>query len=202
MADPNLQEVAINQLVGKVKIICVRVERGRRAADTWHVGVHNSMRVASIIFSALGGAGLVAVNVNPDLPKQHGGALAGSMVSLIFSIVMQLANEFGIGKRAEQARSATYDFAALDTELDIILSQPDPVDLVNKLLDKSAALLSKHGPVLPARSTAMESTATLQCDGLVKLYRVNWVLSSSRKPKKPKDPGAGPAGPQDGEPEV
>jgi hypothetical protein len=188
MADPNPQDAAFDKLCAKVLVICDRVVRGRRATDTWHVKAHNSMRVASIIFSALGGAGLVAVNVNPDLPKQHGAALAGSMISLIFSIVMQLANEFGVGKRAEQARAATYDFAAVDTELEIILSQPDPVDLVNKLLDKSAALLIKHGPVLPVRSTAMESTVTKQCDGLVKLYRVNWVLSSNRKTKKLKDP--------------
>jgi hypothetical protein len=205
ITDPNPQDDAIDQLVGKVEIICVRVERGRHATDTWHVGAHNAMRVASIIFSALGGAGLVAVNVNPDLPKQHGEYLAGSMLSLIFSILMQLANEFGIAGRAEKARTAAIEFKSLDTNLEIILRQPDPVVLLNELLDKSDDLLRDHDPVLPEPSEAKEqefdNKAKSRCDFLVRRYRRNWILKSGRKSKGPKTPPTDPAEPLEGGPE-
>lgn len=152
--------------------------------DAWQVKAHRALRIVSIILTALGGAGLVAVNVNPDLPKESGWTLVGSLISLVFSVLLQVSSEFGIDQRAALARSAAEAFCFIETNLDIVLGDPDPTDLVNKLLAEANALWVKYNLVVPRQSAELDTETRLLAAGLVAKYETQWTLRVVRRLKQ------------------
>jgi hypothetical protein len=175
-------------LVGKIEVICERIVRGRHAVNAWQVKVHRILRITAIVLSALSSVGLVAVNANPDLPKQTGWPLIGSLVSLIFSILLQVANELGIEQTATQARSAKEAFSGIEANLDIVLVAENPIELVNKLLEETNGLWTKYTAVIWSSSPATDAESKALAAQLVGKYSGHWNLPSERRKRRPKPP--------------
>lgn len=171
-----------SRLIRKVNLICGRVIRGRHAVDRWQVQLHRALRITSIVLSSLGGVGLIANNA---------GATSGWTVSLVFGILLQIANELGIERIANQARSALTASSFMQTQLDIVLASDDPTGAVNKLLEETNTVLRTYHEVLPELSPLLEAEAARLAAKFVDTYGGDWQLPArQRRRKEPPGPGA------------
>lgn len=178
-AQPSADDGGRSRLIRKFEIICDRVVRGLHATDRWQVKVHRGLRIASITLSTLAAAGLIADKVKPDL----GLPVLGAWISLGVSILLQIANELEVEKTALESRSAAQSFSWVETSLDIVLVEENPVELVNKLLVETNALLQKFHTVMPRFSEDFGQEAKAQATKLIQRYGKDWHLPPERRRK-------------------
>lgn len=117
---PPTDETPEAKLSRNIRQVCRRIVRGKSAASNWQVPAQMFLRIASIALSALGSAGVIVDKVSGNLPNETGWAFWGSIVVLLFGIVLQIANEFQVahryrlapvGRTVRVVRDATGEYA-------------------------------------------------------------------------------------------
>lgn len=166
-------------LIRKVELICGRLVVGGTADRRWQVKAHQTLRIASIVLTSLGGAGFIADKVNSNLPGQTGWAFWGGVILLAFGIVTQIANELGVERVATQARAAAETFKLLSVRLDLVLEQPDPRDDVARLHADVRAATEKYHATLPDETATSQRDARALTQKLARKYQAIWSFSDS-----------------------
>lgn len=166
----------MDELILKIRIITLRVVRGKAALRQWQVGVSKGIRIVSIILTALGSAGLIAKSLEGGPPNQGGWALYLWVAMLVVSILIQLANEFGINTFALESRLLAESCKVIGLQLDNCLSNSNPTEIVAKILTDINEITVKYANALPDKTVVIEEDARGEADNLVAVYSENWKL--------------------------
>lgn len=172
------------KLEHNIRVICDRIVRSRQATNRWQVKYHRGLRIASLVFSALGGSGLIAVNSQVSGPGSSGWMFAFSVVSAVLGILLQISNELGIEQIALQAQAAVASFLRIDTSLEIVLTEENPVKLVGRLLEETNGLLLEYAVVIPRSSPALDQETDALLKSLIEKHSRYWVLPQPRMRKR------------------
>lgn len=166
------------RMIRRVRQAYVRIIQGKAAANRWEVKAHRGIRIASIILSSLGSAGVIADKVTGNTSSW---AFVGAMMVLGFGIFLQIANEFRIDQIATDARSLAEACGLCELQLSIILENEDPRRAVTQLYNEVKTIILKHHKVLSAVPTESEVDETLS--RLIDKNRAGWHLPErERKP--------------------
>ncbi len=179
-------ERARAKLVHNIRLICDRIVRSRKATNRWQVKYHRVLRIASLILSTVGGSGLIATNVIPGGADSSSWGFWFSVVSVVLGILLQVSNELGIEQTALQAQAAVASFLRIDTSLEIVLTEENPVKLVGRLLEETNGLLLEYSHVIPRSSDAMDLETAALLKSLVEKHGSYWVLPQPRMRKREK----------------
>lgn len=190
---PPADETPEAKLKRNIRQVCRRIVRGKAAASNWQVPAQMFLRISSIVFSSLGSAGVIADKVSDNLPNETGWAFWGSIIVLLFGIVLQIANEFRVAQIATDSRLLAEQCALCETQLENMLIDERPMDLVAGLLRKLMELFenAKYNAVLPVSTPEIEAEADRWADVLIESHKGNWRLIDRR----PRRPGSGKAPP-------
>lgn len=172
------------KLVRRIEVLCDRIIRGRHATDRWQVKFHRALRLASIVLSSLGGAGLIAQQPTPGQVEGSSWAVIGSFISLLAGIALQVSNELGIERIALEARAAAEAFSLVEVSLEIVLIEEDPLELVTKLIDEAGSLLQKYHGVIPRFSGDYAQEAGQLTQALVQKFGADWNLPAQREKRR------------------
>src|SRR5438045_1763803 len=93
---PPVHKAPDAKLIRNVRELCVRVVRGKAAAQNPSVWGQHILSIASILLSSLGSVGVIAEKAAGNLSEQTGLAFWGSVVLLVFGILSQIANYFRV----------------------------------------------------------------------------------------------------------
>ncbi|MDY3561778.1 hypothetical protein R5W23_003206 [Gemmata sp. JC673] len=197
------------KLTRNIRQVCRRVVRGKAATTKWQVRLHLALRVVSIALSSLGSAGVIVDKVSGNLPGEAGWAFWGSVIVLLFGILLQVANEFRVAQIAADSRLLAERCALYETQLEDMLISENPVKSVADLLFKICELLQneRYNAILPAMTPDMETTAERWAVALIATNQAHWQLDTRRTargkgtpqppPAEPKEPTAEPEGERD-----
>ncbi|MBN9119936.1 MAG: hypothetical protein J0I06_12370 [Planctomycetes bacterium] len=186
------------KLTRNIRQVCRRVVRGKAAAGNWQVTSQLFLRIASVVLSSLGSAGVIVDKVSGNLPNETGWAFWGSVVVLLFGILLQVANEFRIAQIASDSRLLAEQCALCETQLENMLIDENPMDPVAGLLRKLIELTenARYNTVLPAMTPEMEARAESWATTLISANKAHWQLvdrrprrTGSAKSSLPEPPG-------------
>lgn len=186
------------KLTRNIREVCRRLVRGKAAAGNWQVRLNLVLRVASIVLSSLGSAGVIVDKVSGNLPGETGWTFWGSVVVLLFGILLQIANEFRIAQIAADSQLLAERCALYETQLEDMLVADDPSGAVAELFRKVTELFQneRYNPVLPRRTSRLEADADRWAEALTATNRPHWVLrpQPQRLPRT-RGPKSSPPGP-------
>jgi hypothetical protein len=191
------------KLARNIGQVCRRVVRGKAAAGNWQVKSQLILRIASIILSSLGSAGVIVDKVSGNLPGETGWAFWGSVIVLLFGILLQIANEFRISQIAADSRLLAERCALYETQLEDMLIFENPASPVADLLRKIMELFQneRYNAVLPTMTPEMEAEAERWATTLINANKANWQLVARRPTRagaaKTSPPDAAPPGAPD-----
>ena len=182
------------KLTRNIRQVCRRVVRGKAAARNWQVRSQLVLRVASIVLSSLGSAGVIVDKVSGNLPGETGWAFWGSVIVLLFGILLQVANEFRISQVAADSRLLAERCALYETQLEDMLISDNPVVSAAELLRKIMELFQneRYNAVLPLMTPDMEVEAERWSVALIASHRANWQLAARRQPRAGRATGLSP----------
>jgi hypothetical protein len=166
------------KLIRNVRALCVRIVRGKAAAQNPSVAWQRVLGIASILLSSLGSVGVIANKAAANLPGQTGWAFWGSVILLVFGIVSQIANQLQVGKRAADSESLAVRCGLYETRLENMLIDDDPRTSVGGLLAEVNTLFEKeqYNQVLPRMTDEMKSAAVHWADNLTADNQKYWQL--------------------------
>lgn len=166
------------KLIRNVRVLCVRIVRGKAAAQNPSVGWQRVLGIASILLSSLGSVGVIADKAVANLPGQTGGAFWGSVILLVFGIVSQVANQLQVAKRAADSESLAVRCGLYETRLENMLIDDDPRTSVGGLLAEVNTLFEKeqYNQVLPRMTDVMKNAATQWAGNLIADNQKYWQL--------------------------
>lgn len=170
------------KLTRNIQQVCRRIVRGKTATSKWQVRAQLALRIASILLSSLGSAGVIADKVSGTLPSETGWAFWGSVILLVFGILVQIANEFRISQIAADSRSLAERCALCETQLEDMLIFENPLAPVAELLRKLMELFQneRYNAVLPVMTAEMETEAERRATALITTHQANWQLLARR----------------------
>jgi len=170
------------KLTRNIRQVCRRVVRGKAAAGNWQVKSQLILRIASIILSSLGSAGVIADKVSGNLPGETGWAFWGSVIVLLFGILLQVANEFRISQIATDSRLLAERCALYETQLEDMRIFENPLAPVAELLRKIMELFQneRYNAVLAVMTSEMETEAERWSLALIAAHQANWQLVARR----------------------
>jgi hypothetical protein len=173
----------LGRLSRNVALACGFIVRGRAAAANWQVKVHLVLRVLSIILSSLGSTGVIVDKVSGSLPNEAGWAFWGSVIVLLFGILLQIANEFRIAQLAADSRLLAEQCALCETQLENSLIETDPRNRVNELLKRLIQMSenARYNPILPAMTTELDSRAKGWAAELIGKHQGHWELPTRQR---------------------
>jgi hypothetical protein len=183
------------KLTRNIRQVCRRIVRGKAAARNWQVSSQLILRITSIVLSSLGSAGVIVDKVSGNLSSETGWAFWGSVIVLLFGILLQIANEFRIAQIAADSRLLAEQCALHETQLENMLIDDDPMGPVAGLLRKIIELFenARYNAVLPTTTAEMEAKAESWATTLISANKGNWHLVDRRPRRagKPKDSASG-----------
>ena len=187
MADPTDEPKAPNPadaLKRHIRRLCGRIVQGKVAIRRWEVVLQRTVRVVSIVLTSLGSAGVIADKVSGNLPGETGWAFWGSVIVLLFGILLQVLNELRVEQTAAEAIALHEGCAVLGTQLGMVLEEPDPRAAVARLRVELNTLILKHHRALPAMTKELKSHAEEMADNLIEMNEDGWELPPEKRGRK------------------
>jgi hypothetical protein len=179
-SDPNPRET----LKRRIRQICTRVILGKAAIHRWEVKLQQTVRVVSIVLTSLGSAGVIVDKVSNKLPDETSWAFVGSVVVLLFGIVLQILNELKIEQTASDARMLHEACAVFETQLGMVLEESDPRAVVERLRQEVYAVILKYHRAAPAATTELEQRADELAAKLIEANEGGWRLPRAKRPAR------------------
>jgi hypothetical protein len=181
--------VPVGVLTPEVKLnrnilhVCRRLIRGKAASTNWQVRMQLVLRITSIILSSLGSVGVIVDKVSTNLPGQIGWPFYGSVIVLIFGILLQVANEFQIARIATDSMLLADRCRLYETEFEDMLVFENPTQSVADLLLKIMELFKneRYNAVLPDMTSQMEIDAEYWAARLFNTNSNTWQLVAKRQ---------------------
>jgi hypothetical protein len=183
------------KLIRNVRELCVRIVRGKAAAQNPSVWWQRVLGIASILLSSLGSVGVIADKAAANLHSETGGAFWGSVILLLFGIVSQIANQLQVAKRAADSESLAVRCGLYETRLENMLIDDDPRTSVGGLLVEVNTLFEKeqYNQVLPRMTDEMKIAAAQWAGNLTADNQKYWQLKVKKQQGVTKRPAAPPA---------
>lgn len=179
------------KLTRNIRQVCRRIVRDKAAALNWQVPAQRALQITSILLSSLGSAGVIADKVSGNLPGEAGWAFWGSVLLLVFSVVLQIANELRVAQIAANSRLLAEQCALCETQLENMLLSENPGAAVSELLARFFQLFEseRYNAVLPVMTREMEARANVMANDLIEAHRANWQLvrRSTRRRTRPEE---------------
>jgi hypothetical protein len=173
-----VSQTPTTRLIFNVEELCRRIARGKKAAQNPSVRFHLALRIASILLSSLGSVGVIVDKATKNLPSESGGAFWGSVILLVFGILLQFANEFQVAQRAADSRSLAEKCDVYDARLENVLNNLDPrTDVANMLVEVNNLFESERcNRVLPRMTSQIERDAAARAANLIARNQNHWQL--------------------------
>lgn len=186
----------LEALKRRIRQVCGRVVQGKAAIRRWEVTLQRTVRIVSILLTSLGSAGVIVDKVSSKLPQETGWAFWGSVIVLLFGVVLQVLNEFKIEQIATEA-AALHDAAAVcETKLSMMLEDADPRAAVDRLRDDIYETVLKYHRAVPPMTKQLEERADELADKLIRANEGGWKLPPPKPLARSKNAGAGRSGPR------
>jgi hypothetical protein len=188
-SSPPLAKSPEAKLVRNIHEISIRIMRGKAAAHNGSVYWQQILGIASIIFSALGSAGIIVDKVAGNLPDQTGVTFWSSLILLLFGILSQIANQFRVAQRAADSESLAVRCGLYETRLTDMLMEEDPQTVVADLFVEVTKLFQseRYNVVLPVETGPMRQDAKKWADELVARHREFWQLKVKMQRHLPRE---------------
>lgn len=167
------------RLVRKVGQISVRILQGKAAVSRWEVKAQRGLRIASIVLSSLGSAGIIADKLTKETT---GFAFVGAIVAIGFGILLQVANEFHLEQIATDSRALAEACSLVEIQLGIILEAEDPTRAVGQLHEEINAVVLKYHRVLPPAPSPVAVERLTKF--LVEPNRSGWRLPNRQRKRR------------------
>jgi hypothetical protein len=184
--DPNPLET----LKRRIRQVCGRIVQGTAAIRRWEVTLQRTVRVVSIILTSLGSAGVIVDKVSNKLPQEIGWAFWGSVIVLVFGVLLQVLNEFKIEQTATEAIALHEACAVFETQLGMLLEDADPRAAVDRLRQEIYAVILKYHRAAPPITKDLAQRADELAVKLITANEGGWKLPRSKRPtsRRPSPP--------------
>ncbi len=190
------------KLIRNVRELCLRIVRGKAAAQNWSVWGQRVLGITSILLSSLGSVGVIAYKAAGNLTEQTGWTFWGSVILLVFGILSQIANQFRVAQRAADSESLAIRCGLYETRLTDMLVDDDPQTAVVDLFVEITTLFQneRYNVVLPRETEKMKDASKRWADDLIARNQPFWQLKVkklkgvTRPPQPPSAPEPEPPG--------
>jgi hypothetical protein len=167
-----------------IRRLCVRIVQGKAAIRRWEVVLQRTVRIVSIVLTSLGSAGVIADKVSGNLPGEAGWAFWGSIIVLLFGILLQVLNELRVEQTATEAIALSEGCAVFETQLGMALEEPDPRTAVERLRGELNTIVLKYHRALPPMTDELKSHAEELADSLIEANEGGWELPPEKRARK------------------
>lgn len=169
------------RVVQKIKIVSVRIVRGKMAATKKEVQIYKYQRIATAVIASLGSATLTLKQLPNGQPIPPNSLVWGSVAAFVVILALELYKMFGVEQTAINAIAAGETFRELEVKLDEALEQENPILDLNKVVEESGTFLRNFLKVIPDENESMRQTGEKLANEFVQKHRTGWQFPALRE---------------------